>query len=38
MKNVGMVFATKKTDDDRKTLDSIRFVTGDYLDVSIIAD
>lgn len=38
MKNVGMVFASKRTEDDKKTLDAIRFVTGDYLDVSVIVD
>jgi len=38
MKNIGVVFSAKRSDDDRKTLDSVRFVTGDYIDVSILVD
>jgi histone deacetylase complex subunit SAP18 len=38
IKNVGMVFSTKRSEDDKKTLDSVRFVSGDYLDVAIHTD
>jgi hypothetical protein len=38
MKNVGVVFSAKRSEDDKKTLDSVRFVTGDYLDVAVYVE
>ena len=35
MKQVGMVSAMRKLDDENKTLASLRFQTGDFLDIAI---
>jgi histone deacetylase complex subunit SAP18 len=35
MKQVGMVSGIRKLDDENKTLGSLRFQTGDFLDIAI---
>mmetsp|Transcript_41336 Transcript_41336/g.60908 ORF Transcript_41336/g.60908 Transcript_41336/m.60908 type:complete len:138 (+) Transcript_41336:59-472(+) len=35
MKQVGMVYSQRKGEDDNKTLKSLRFQTGDFLDIAI---
>ena len=35
MKQVGMVATTRKLDDENKSLGSLRFQTGDFLDIAI---
>jgi hypothetical protein len=35
MKDIGNVTNSRKSADDDKTLDQVRFVTGDYLDVAV---
>lgn len=35
LREVGSVVATRKGDDDTKTLDQLHFETGDFLDVAI---
>mmetsp|Transcript_35996 Transcript_35996/g.90920 ORF Transcript_35996/g.90920 Transcript_35996/m.90920 type:complete len:174 (-) Transcript_35996:252-773(-) len=37
MRQVGMVHSSRVSDDDARTLKSLRFQTGDYLDVAILA-
>jgi histone deacetylase complex subunit SAP18 len=35
MKNVGIISSTRKSDDETKSLASLKFQTGDYLDIAI---
>ena len=37
MRNVGTVHATKRGKDDDKILKTLRFQTGDFLDVAILS-
>ncbi len=36
MRNVGVIHSTKRGRDDEKILKSLRFQTGDFLDVAIL--
>jgi len=35
VRQVGMTYSNRKSEDDRKTLHDLRFETGDFLDVAI---
>ena len=37
MRNVGIVHSTKRGRDDEKVLKTLRFQTGDFLDIAILA-
>ena len=37
MRNVGIVHSTKRGRDDEKDLKTLRFQTGDFLDIDILA-